>query len=117
VATIAVDGRNLKLTIPFFESLQALQVSFEIPLENITEVFIDNGFLKKGIGLRAPGTAIPGFIARGTFRRKGVKSLVLWKRGQEILVIKLINSKFDQIVLGCLDADQRLSAVMKVLRG
>jgi hypothetical protein len=117
VATIAVEGRNLKLTIPFFESLQALQVSFEIPLENITEVFIDNSYLKKGIGLRAPGTAIPGLLARGSFRKRGMKSLVLWHKGQQILVIKLANMKFDQIVLGCVDADQTLSSITKVLKG
>ena len=117
MATITVEGRNLKLSIPFFESLQALQVGFDIPLENITEIFVDNQYIKKGIGLRSPGTGIPGLIARGTFRKRGIKSLVLWKRGQEILVIKLTNHKFDQIVLGCVDATSLLKAVTGVLKG
>lgn len=49
---------------------------------------------------KAPGTGLPGVIARGTLKWPGEKTLSLWGRGQEIAVIPLINSRWDRLVIG-----------------
>lgn len=104
MAKVSVMGNEMRVSIGVFESIQALQGSFSISLDNVRGATEDPNYIKAGLGIRSPGTGFPGMIAKGTFRKPGEKTLSLWSRSQEIVVIELVNAKWDRLVLGCEDA-------------
>lgn len=104
MAKVTVTKSEMLVSIGTFESIQALQCSFSIPLDHVRGATEDPNYIKDGLGFRSPGTGFPGMIAKGTFRKIGEKTLSLWSRSQEIVVIELVNSKWDRLVLGCEDA-------------
>ena len=56
-----------------------------------------------------------GVIARGTFRKLGERTLSLWGRNQEIVVIQLINHKWDRLVVGCDNARSLVAEINKAI--
>jgi hypothetical protein len=101
MATVSVENGNLAVSIGVFEAIQALQGSFTIPLKKIRGATEDPNYIRSGLGLRSPGTGLPGRIARGTFRKIGEKVLSLWGHNQQIVIVELNDSKWDRLVLGC----------------
>lgn len=104
MAKVSISNDQLRVTLGAFETLQALQGSFSIPLASIRGATEDPNYIKSGIGVRSPGTGFPGVIAKGTFRKVGEKTLSLWRRNQEIVVVVLENARWDRLVIGCEDA-------------
>lgn len=104
MAKVILTNTELKVSIGPLETFQALQCSFSLPLSNVRGATEDPNYIRAGIGFRSPGTGLPGFIAKGTFRKIGEKTLSLWSKNQEIVVIVLENAKWDRLVIGCEDA-------------
>lgn len=105
----------MRVTLTPFEALRALQGSFEVPLGKIRGATDDSGYLKESLGLRSPGTGFPGLIAEGTFRKDGQHTLSLWRKGQEIVVVELTDSKWDRVLIGCPDAKNLALRINKQL--
>lgn len=106
MAKVEIKNDKLLVKLSFFEKIRALTNSFEVGFAQIRGVTEDSGYIKSGLGLRAPGTGFPGVIAEGTFYKNGIKKLSLWRRGQETVVIELLNSKWDRLIIGCINAKQ-----------
>lgn len=105
MALVTVNNKELEVKISLFESIQALQRSFSLPLSKVRGATADSNYIKAGLGFRAPGTEFPGVIAKGNFYKKGARQLSLWQKGQEIVVIELKGSKWDRLVVGCEDSN------------
>jgi|LakMenEpi03Aug12_release.lakeMendotaPanAssembly.Ray.scaffolds.fasta_scaffold495869_2 hypothetical protein len=104
MAKVIIKNNELQVSIGALETIQALQGSFSLPLSSVRGATEDPNYIRAGIGFRSPGTGLPGFIAKGTFRRIGEKTLSLWRKNQEIVVVVLENAKWDRLVIGCDDA-------------
>jgi hypothetical protein len=117
MATITINRDGLRVGIPPFEALQALQVGFTIPLSHVRGATDDAQYIADGLGLRSPGTGFPGWIAKGTFRKHKQKVLSLWHRGQQIVVIELANEKWDRVVIGCDDAKALAAQINEAIGG
>lgn len=104
MAKVTIKNNELHVALGIFESIQALQGSFSVPLSRVRGATEDSNYIRSGLGVRSPGTGFPGLIAKGTFRKIGEKTLSLWSRGQEIVVIQLKDHKWDRLVVGCDDA-------------
>ena len=105
MAKASITDNGLRVNIGWFEALRAVQGSFELPLTNLRGATEDPKYLGVGeVGLRSPGAGIPGLLADGKFRKNGQTILSLWRRGQEIVVVELVDAKWDRLVLGCDDA-------------
>ncbi len=115
MAKITITSTSMRVNLTAFEALRALQGSFEVPLGKIRGATDDSGYLKEGLGLRSPGTGFPGLIAEGTFRRDGQRTLSLWRKGQEIVVVELADSKWDRVLIGCTDAKMLAEQINSVL--
>ncbi|MBP7835454.1 MAG: hypothetical protein KAZ95_01455 [Rhodoluna sp.] len=116
MAKVTIKKNLLIVSIGTFEAIQALQRTFSVPLACVEGATEDQNFIRSGgLGLRSPGTGLPGVIARGTFRKPGEKSLSLWGRNQEIVVIQLRNYKWDRVVVGCEDAKSLASMINKAI--
>jgi hypothetical protein len=79
--------------------LWALKSEVRVPLSNVSEVHLDVPRRSVPSGFRMPGTAFPGLIQAGTYRRKGEKSFWLVGRTSKVTVIECLRGRFDRIVL------------------
>lgn len=115
MAQVTITPNAMRVTLTAFEALRALQGSFEVPLGKIRGATDDSGYLEDGLGIRSPGTGFPGLIAEGTFRKDGQRTLWLWRKGQEIVVVELADLKWDRLLIGCHDAKilaQRINSAL-----
>jgi hypothetical protein len=116
VAKVTIKNDHLQVSIRAFEAVQALQGTFSVPLTSILGATEDPNFIRAGsLGGRAPGTGLPGVVARGTFRKSGERTLSLWSRNQEIVVIQLIGHKWDRIIVGSDDAKSLVALINRAL--
>lgn len=116
MAKVTIKNDSLQVSIGAFEALQALHGSFSVPLSCVVGATEDPNFIRAGsLGIRAPGTGLPGVIARGTFWKSGDRTLSLWGRNQEIVVIQLSNHKWDRLVVGCNDAKSLVTLINNAL--
>jgi hypothetical protein len=111
MAKLSISSDRIDISLGAFEALQALQTSFSLKLSDVRGATEDTEYIRSGLGLRSPGTGFPGLIAKGIFRKHGQKVLSLWSRGQEIVVIELVNSKWDRVLFGCDNANELVSLI------
>jgi hypothetical protein len=92
-----------------------LRKGVKVPLSRIRGATPDPGAIPHQLGIRAPGTGMPGFIAAGTFYKSGDKQFVYWRRGESAVLVELDGHKFDRLILGSKDpkglADQINAAI------
>lgn len=116
MAKVTIKNDRLQVSIRPFEAVQALQGTFSVPLTRVLGATEDPNFIRAGsLGIRSPGTGLPGVIARGTFRKSGERTLSLWSRNQEIVVIQLIDHKWDRLIIGCDDAKSLVALINSAL--
>lgn len=111
MAKASISEGKLQVSLSLFQAIRALQPSFEIPMSSIRGATEDTNYIRSGLGIRAPGTGFPGLVAEGTFYKDGLRTLSLWRRGQEVVVLELANSKWDRLLLGC-DDSKKLAALI-----
>ncbi len=116
MAKVTIKNNRLQVSIGAFEAVQALQSTFSLPLTSVLGATEDPNFIRAGsLGVRAPGTGLPGVVARGTFRKSGDRTLSLWSRNQEVVVIQLSDHKWDRLVVGCEDAKSLVALINRAL--
>lgn len=101
---LELTKRELIVNLTAWESLWALRRSFRVPLTQVRGATEDNGFGGEALGLRLPGTYIPGVIAAGTFIKDGDKQFVYTKRKLQTVVIELAGNEWARLVIGVPDA-------------
>ena len=116
MAKVVIASQRLKIEIGSLEAIQAIQTSFSVAISDVRGATEDSNYIKSGLGFRSPGTGFPGLVAKGTFRKRGERVLSLWKRGQDVVVIELQNSKWDRILLGCENPKQVASLINSALQ-
>lgn len=104
MARVSISNSKLHVSMSLFETVRALKGSFDIPLSKIRGATEDTNYIKSGLGIRSPGTGFPGLVAEGIFYKGGQRTLSLWRKGQEIVVVELEESKWDRVLVGCDDA-------------
>lgn len=87
-----------------WESVWSLCRSFRVPLAQVRGATEDNGFGGSALGLRIPGTHIPGLIAAGTFVKDGDRQFVYTRRRLQTIVIELAGNDWARLVVGVPDA-------------
>lgn len=99
-----VTDRELIVHLTAWESIWSLRRSFRVPLAHVRGATEDNGFGGRALGLRIPGTHIPGLIAAGTFMKHGDKQFVYTVRKLQTIVIELSGNDWARLVIGVPDA-------------
>lgn len=91
----------------------AVTKGIDVPVTSILEVGVHErkGLLKGFIGWRAPGTYLPGFMAAGTYRRKGEKDLWMVGRAKQVLVIELVGEGYRRVVVQVEDPEAATEAL------
>lgn len=101
---LELSNHELRVHLTAWESLLSLRRSFSVPLAQVRGATEDNGFGGRALGLRIPGTHIPGLIAAGTFIKEGDKQFVYTVRKLHTIVIELAGNKYTRLVIGVPDA-------------
>ena len=93
----------------------ALSKGIDVPVLAITSV----GVAKRGelkLGFRAPGTYLPGVMTAGTYRSKGAKDLWLVGRSRTLVVIGLMDQRYDHVVVQVEEPEAAVEALRAALR-
>lgn len=101
---LELTKEELIVHLNLWETLASFQKSIRIPLENVRGATDDEGFRGSALGLRSPGTGLPGIISAGTFRKGGDRQFAFVTRGTHPVVIELTHERWARIILGVTDA-------------
>lgn len=102
--TLELTPDTLIVRLSKVEKFFALHGDVHVPLHQVRGATEDSGFHREGLGIRLPGTDIPGVLKAGTFLNGADKQFVLLKRSLQPLVIELAGAKFARLVIGLPDA-------------
>lgn len=111
MAKLAFQQTNLHVTLGSGEKLAALHGDMVIPLANIlgAEVLDSKWWMR--LGLRVPGTGLPGVIIAGTYIWRKDRAFVCWHRGQQVLQINLTGRNYTRLVIGVDDAEKWVDTI------
>ena len=92
----------------------ALSRGVEVPISSVVDIGVSE---RKDLvlGMRFPGTHLPGVLTAGTFRSRGEKSLWMVGRNERVLVIELTGEKYRHLVLGVEDPEAAPEALRAAL--
>lgn len=99
MASVTVDGAELRVSLTPGEKLAGLHGDVRVPLGAIRDVRVEPDALGAVRGLRAPGLAIPGRTKIGTWRGRGVRRFVVARRGVPAIRVALDGAAFDELVV------------------
>jgi hypothetical protein len=86
------------------EKAMALHRDFFIPALNLKGAEpMDRGWWKQ-LGLRIPGTGIPGFAIYGTYIWAKTRDFAAWSRGQQAIRLNLTGKPYSHVYIGTNDA-------------
>lgn len=101
---IELTANELRVTLSAGEKLAALHGDLRFAGTQIRGAEVLDSKWWWQLGLRVPGTGIPGLIIAGTYVRKGDRAFVSWRRGRQPLAINLRGAGYSRLILGVDDA-------------
>ena len=108
--SIQFRNGNLIVNLSRKEQIASLRKQIVVPLSDIESVEVYEKF-PRGIGLRCPGTGLPGYIQAGTYLKKGVKNFVYWRRHEVPVRIALKNNTWTSLIIGSSDAPELIERI------
>ncbi len=108
---LVLTDRDLIVHLTAWESIWSLRRSFRVPLAHVRGATEDNGFGGTALGLRIPGTYIPGLIAAGTFIKDGDKQFVYTRPRLRTVVIELAGNDWARLVIGVPDVRAEVARI------
>lgn len=101
MAEIVLAPKGLIIKLEPLQALASLRGSFTIPTAQIRGAqALDRSFWRT-LGLRIPGTAIPGLIIAGTYLWRRDRAFVYWTKSTIPVQINLDGTgKFDRVIIG-----------------
>jgi hypothetical protein len=111
-----INKRTLEVKLNLLERIAALRWSVSVPLSAIRGATVDRGAVPDNLGIRAPGTGLPGVVAAGTFFKNRDKQFVFWMAGDSVVVVELNGHKFQRLILGTQNADELEQKINRAVR-
>lgn len=101
MATIKIGAQNLTVSLEPLQALASLNPGFEIAGNEVRGAQVVEKNFWRTLGVRAPGTAVPGAILAGTYRRRGDRTFVYWTRSTTPVQINLDGTgKYNRVIIG-----------------
>lgn len=108
---LAFQQTNLHVTLSRGEKLAALHGDLKIPLSSILGAEVLGQKWWMNLGLRVPGTGLPGVIIAGTYIWRKDRAFVCWKRGEQVLQINLTGQNYTRLVIGVENAEEWVDTI------
>lgn len=100
MAELLVQGSELVVSLSGKEKLGALQKSdLRFPVGSITSISRVERGRDSVVGIRAPGTGVPGKIALGTWRTRAGKDFVATYNSDPAYLITMMGQDFDRLII------------------
>jgi len=109
MATLQSTATAVRVRFTPAERLAGLVRDVEVPRTAVSAVEVVPDPLTALHGLRAPGLALPGIRKIGTWRGRGMRTLVSVRRDQPAVRVELTGQRFTSLLIGADDA-ARLAA-------
>jgi hypothetical protein len=113
MASLGVESDELVLTLSRLEKLEAFHGDIRLPVSAVRHVRSVDDAWGELRGLRAPGTGLPGVIAVGTRRGKGVKDFAVVHGRGPAVVVELEGADYGRLVVSDGAADQAASELRR----
>jgi hypothetical protein len=104
MAKVELTPTELKVHLSTSERIAALHGDLTFAGTQIRGAEVLDGKWWWQLGVRVPGTAIPGLIIAGTYLRKDDRVFASWRRGQQALAINLRGASYHRVIIGVDDA-------------
>lgn len=105
MVTIEKNNGNFIFTIKGIHKLWALKSELTIPAEHIISAYPNTENLHVGLGLRMPGTSVPGLIEAGSFiGRKGIIFCDITNLSESI-VVELQHEYYNKLIIDVEDPE------------
>jgi hypothetical protein len=97
---ITISGGNAVFEVQGMDKLWSFKSQIAVPLSHITGAIVD-GEEARGwwLGIRLPGTQIPGVITAGTFYQHGSRVFYDVHNPDNTIVVELDHEKYDHLVV------------------
>lgn len=115
--SIVIKAKSLEIELSTLEQILAVHGDLEIAAEHVVGAEPLAPRWHKGLGLRIPGTALPGVVVAGTYRAYGDRVFVYWTRKKQPLQINLFNHRYNRVIIGVDDAEAWADAINAAITG
>mgnify|MGYP006279815717 FL=1 len=115
--SIRIKAKSLDIELSPSEKIWAFHGSISLPADKVIGAEPLAPRWWKTLGLRIPGTALPGVIVAGTYRAYGDRVFVYWTRKKQPLQINLYDHYFNRIIIGVDDAEAYADQINAALTG
>ena len=112
---LLLGSEGLQIELTRVEKFWGMHRNLTVPFENVVGAKVLDKTWVSSLGLRLPGTGIPGLMIAGRFVWGKDVAWVSWTRGNEVLQIDLQGHALKRIVIGVSDAKavaQQLNAAI-----
>ena len=99
MAQILLAADTLTVSMTGAEKIEALHGDVTVPRASVTRVRVAPDGMAELHGIRAPGTALPGVIAVGTWRDRGTETFAVCHGRRPAVVIELRGEAYDRLVV------------------
>lgn len=113
--TLELNATELIVRLSVLEKILSVHGDLRIPLAQVRGATEDGGFHREPLGMRVPGTRIPGLLKAGTFLTSSDRQFVYLRASLQPLVIELSGAGYSRLALGLPDARaaaQRINAAI-----
>jgi hypothetical protein len=117
MAQLDVEGDLLVVRLGIIDAMLSMRSTMRFPLTSVKNVYVDPVAGEEPKGFKAPGTAIPGTLTKGTFHFDGVKTFWNIWRGTLVVVVELSNEKFDRLVIEQANPEAIVGKITNALEG
>jgi hypothetical protein len=101
MANIKIGAKNLTVTLEPLQALASLKSTFEIAGSEVRGAQVVDKSFWRTLGMRSPGTAVPGAILAGTYRRRGDRTFVYWTRSTTPIQLNLDGTgTYNRVIIG-----------------
>lgn len=117
MAKVSVKPQSVSVKLNPLEAFFGLHGSIDLWAPNVAGAQpLGKGWIWD-LGMRMPGSAIPGLFVLGTFRRNGQSAYVSWTAGTEPLQINLTGHRFSRVVVGVPNAAALAEEINNAITG
>ena len=115
---ISIDGDVLSVDVQGLDKLLAFKGRLEIPLAHVNGAYRDPEVVRdwQRIGIKAPGTSVPGVLRAGTFFQDGKR--IFWDvhNPDNAIAIELSDEGYDMLIVEVADPASAASLIRSATR-
>lgn len=115
MAKLEITQTGVWVRLSVGEKIMAFRGDLLIPATRLRGAEVQGKGWWKQLGLRVPGTGIPGLAIYGTYIRPKRRDFVAWHRGQEVVRLNLSGKGYSHVFIGTKDAAALVDEINEAL--